>query len=117
MSKLFKKKLASEIKSVRFPIRMTENDRVEIGIAAAIRQLSVGEFMLRAALGRKADIRYEVEIILALRDATKSIRDLHAALVERGIVPPEDEWRPVIKEAIDAMLRIDSKNVVIVEAG
>lgn len=68
--------------------------------------MDVSDFMRRAALGRKADVDYETEIVLALSDITRVIRGFHAALVERGITPPEDELRPVILEARAAILRI-----------
>ncbi|AMR80271.1 hypothetical protein A2G96_09580 [Cupriavidus nantongensis] len=64
------------------------------------------EFIRRAALGRKADVDFETEIVLALSDITRAVRALHADMVERGITPPEAELLPLILEARAAMLRI-----------
>jgi uncharacterized protein (DUF1778 family) len=104
--KLFQKKEPTELRSVRLPIRLTKAEDEKIRHAASIRQMAVSEFVRRAALGRKADVDYETEIVLALSGVTRSIRGLHAALVERGITPPESEWRPIMVEAMSAMLRI-----------
>jgi hypothetical protein len=73
---------------------------------ANIRQMSVSEFIRRAALGRKADVDYETETILILSEVTKLMRVLHAGLVDHGIEPPEEDMRLVIHEAKAAMLRI-----------
>ncbi|MEB0082315.1 hypothetical protein QN379_09835 [Glaciimonas sp. Gout2] len=106
MTKLFKKKDPSELRSVARRIRLTEEEDKKIRHSASIRQMDISEFIRRAALGRKANVDYETEIVLALSDVTRVIRGLHAALVERGITPPEDEWRPVILDARAAILRI-----------
>lgn len=106
MAQLFKKIPAEKRKSVRYEVRLSPKEAETIHTSAHIRNLSVAEFIRRAALKRRADIRYETEIVLTLREVVQSIRRLHAALVERGIQPPEDEWRPLIKEAVAAMLRI-----------
>lgn len=68
--------------------------------------MTLSEFIRRAALGRRADVDYETEIVLALSDITRAIRGFHAAMVERGITPPEELLRPVILEARAAILRI-----------
>lgn len=107
MVKLFKKKDASERKTVLRRIRLTTKEDEEIKLAASIRQLCVSEYMRRTALGRKADIRYEVDTVLALSDLTRAIREIHAAYVAGGATPPEDEWRLIRSAAIAAMLRID----------
>lgn len=106
MTILFKKKSAQELKSVRYQIRLTTKDDEKIRHSAKIRQMDVSDFIRRAALGRKANVDYETEIVLALIDSTRAIRALHAAMVERGIPPPEDLLRPIIVGAGDAILRI-----------
>lgn len=52
------------------------------------------------------DVDFETEIVLALSDITRSVRALHAAMVERGIAPPEADLLPLILDARAAMLRI-----------
>ena len=106
MTKLFKKKTEHELKSVRYQIRLTAKDDEKIRHSAKIRQMDVSEFIRRAALGRKANVDYETEIVLALSDSTRAIRALHAAMVERGIPPPEDLLLPIIVGAGDAIMRI-----------
>ncbi len=102
----FKKTTDELRKSIRYEVRMTEKDAAKIHHSASIRQMSIAEFMRRAALGRRADVRYETEIVLALRDVVMVIRALHANFVDQKIPPPEALLRPVISEAINAMLRI-----------
>lgn len=104
--KLFKQVSDAERKDDPILVRLSKADAEAIRHSAAIRQLSVSEFIRRAALGRKADVDYETEIVLVLSAVTRAIRGMHAALVERGISPPEEEWRPVIVEARAAILRI-----------
>lgn len=106
MSKLFKKTPVTKKKSVRFEIRLSEEDAEIIRTSAHIRNLSVADFMRRASLGRRADVNYETEIVLTLRDVVQSIRLLHSALINEGIVPPQDVWKLLIDEALAAMLRI-----------
>lgn len=106
MSQLFRKIPAAEKRTIRYEIRLSGKDAETIRASALVRNLSVAEFMRRAALGRRADIRYETEIILTLRDVVQSIRMLHAAFINEGIVPPAEIWGMLINEATAAMLRI-----------
>ena len=101
----FKKKDASERKTVRRIIRLTTKEDEEIKLAASIRQLSVSEYIRRTALGRKADIRYEVEIVLAISTLMRTLRELHAAYTEGGATIPLEEWRLIREAAIAAMIR------------
>lgn len=105
-TKLFKKADPATHKDVSVLVRMSQTDREEIRHLANVRQMSVSEFIRRAALGRKADVDYETETILILREVTKHMRELHADLVDHGIAPLEDAMRVVIHEAKAAMLRI-----------
>lgn len=104
--KLFIPKPPEQNRCKRFEIRATEKEAKDIQFAAEIRQMTVSEFARRAALGRRADVRYDHEIVLVLRDVIDAIRLLYAALVERGITPPREAWRPLIDEACAAMKRI-----------
>lgn len=105
-TKLFKKADPATHKDVSVLVRMSQADREEIRHLANIRQMSVSEFIRRAALGRKADVDYETETIFILSEVTKLMRELHAGLVDHGIAPSEDAMRLVIHEAKAAMLRI-----------
>ena len=104
---LFKKKDESHARSVRRELRLTREEDERIRDAAALRQLDVSEFIRRAALGRKADVRFEIDLTLVLMEVVKDIRQLHAAVVATGALPLEAQWQPVITEAVAAMLRIE----------
>jgi uncharacterized protein (DUF1778 family) len=106
MTKLFQKKEPSELRSVRYPILLTEAEAETIRHSASIRNMSVAEFMRRAALGRKADVSYETKIVLQLSDVVRAIRAIHKGMLELQIAPPEEIWGPLIDEAIAAMRRI-----------
>jgi uncharacterized protein (DUF1778 family) len=105
-TKLFKKADPTTHKNATVLVRMSQADREEIRHLANIRQMSVSEFIRRAALGRRADVDYETETILILSEVTKRMRALHAGMVDHGIVPNEDAMRVVIHAAKVAMLRI-----------
>ena len=107
MTTLFKKKDDADGHSVRREVRLTLEEDQLIRDAAALRQLNVSEFIRRAALGRKADVRFEIDIVLMLIEVVKSIRELHSAVVATGALPPEEQWQPVISQAVAAMLRIE----------
>lgn len=106
MTNLFKKVDDLTRRTIRYPILLNEQEDLAIKRAAKIRNLSVAEYFRRAALGRRADPRYDTEVILVLRDFVAGLRQLHADMVERGIQPPESAWEPAIDEAIAAMKRI-----------
>ncbi len=102
----FQKKPDAQKRTVQTLVRWTEDEVQKVRHSASIRQMDVAEFIRRAALGRKADVDFETEIVLALSDITRAVREMHAAMVERGITPPEAELLPLILEARAAMLRI-----------
>ena len=106
MSKLFIKKEDSDLRSVRCQLRFTEAEDEAIRESAKDRSLSVSEFIRRAALGRKADLKYEKQIVLQLIDVVRAIRQIHKGMVDRGMSPPEEIWLPIIECAEQAMLRI-----------
>ena len=106
MTKLFKNKEPALLQSARFTLRVTESESEQIRQAASIRQMDVNEYIRRAALGRKADVDYETETVLALMGVTKAIRDLYGALIERGLPPMKEDMQPIVDHAIAAIIRI-----------
>ena len=106
MKNLFKNIAEEDRKAKVIHVRVSFADAETITASAMARNLNVCDFMRRAALGRRAEVRFETEIVLQLRDLIKSIRLLHAALVDRGIPPPELAWGLVVDEALSAMQRI-----------
>lgn len=106
MKKLFKILPAENRKNKVIHVRVSVNEFENISASARARNLSDSEFIRRAALGRRTDIKYESQIILSLDAVIKSILCLHTAVVEFGILPHESEWSRVIDEAVAAMQRI-----------
>lgn len=107
--KLFKSLPDGEKMETAILVRLLKSDAEAIRNAASIRQLSVSEFIRRAALGRRADVNAEVEVVLALLKLDRTINGiakLHQAMIERGITPPVDDWRPVKNEIRQAVVRI-----------
>ena len=74
--------------------------------------MTVAEFMRRAALGRKADVAYDTQIVLQLSDVVRCIRAVHKQMVELQIKPPEEIWFPIMDEALNAMLRTSKVSIV-----
>jgi hypothetical protein len=112
MSKLFKARKSAEIMGSPILLRLTEKDKAAIVHDAGIRQLGISEYIRRRMLGKKVDVKYETEIVLQLSDAVRAIRQLHGAMVEMGFEPPEEKMGAVLDSLMDAMLRIDGKNIV-----
>lgn len=102
----FQTKPNDQKRRVPLPVLWTQDEAEKVRHSAGIRQLTVGEFIRRAALGRRADVDMETEIVLALSHITGSVRALHAALVEHKIAPPEAELLPLILEARAAILQV-----------
>ncbi|WP_454734301.1 plasmid mobilization protein [Cupriavidus pauculus] len=102
----FQKKPDAEKRSVQMVVRWTPDEAQKVRHSAGIRHMDVAEFIRRAALGRKADVDYETEVVLALSAITREVRALHAAMVEHGLKPPEAELLPLILEARQAILRV-----------
>lgn len=104
---LFKNKPDEEKRSKLMPIRWTVAEREIINEAANARGLTPTEYIRRAALKRKTDIRYEKEIVLALRGVCSEISRLYNDSVAQGLNPDKALLAPVIEQAIAAMLRIE----------
>lgn len=103
---LFKQKETSERRTIRKVFRVTEEEGKKIRRHAEIRQLDESEFMRRAALGRRADVDMETEIVLVLSDITRAVRAMHATYMEHGAIPPESEMLGLILDARAAIQRV-----------
>lgn len=106
MTKLFKKMPIEARKISRFEIRLTVIDAATISASAEARNLSMSDFMRRAALGRRADVHFETEIVVSLREVVQSIQAMHAVFVRQGIPPPETKISELLDIARDAMLQL-----------
>lgn len=103
---LFTKKETSERRTIRKVFRVTEEEDKKIRRHAEIRQLDESEFIRRSALGRRADVDMETELVLVLGDITRAVRAMHASYTEHGAKPPEPEMLGLILEARAAIQRI-----------
>lgn len=103
---LFKPVSDEDRKDVSILLRMCKSDAETIRHSASIRNMSVNEFIRRAALGRRADVNFETKIVVQLSDVCRAIREIHKGMLELGIAPPEEVWSPVMDEAMAAMLRV-----------
>lgn len=97
-----------ERKIFRCEIRLTAIDAATISASAEMRNISMSDFMRRAALGRRADVHFETEIVISLREVAQSIRAMHATFVKLGTPPPNDKLGGVLDEALAAMLQISN---------
>ena len=107
--KLFKSLPDGERMETAILVRMLKSDAETIRRAAKDRQLSVSEYMRRTALGRRADVNYEVDLVLALLQLSRTINTIgerHKEMIAQGITPPVDDWRPVKNEIRQAVVRI-----------
>ena len=103
----FKKRPVEQIRAKKVAIAFLLEEYQRIVELARVRDLTVTEYIRRAALGRKADVTYENQIILELREVLEVIRLLHKMIRETGSPPPEAAMRLVFDHVIDAMLRIE----------
>ena len=106
MSTRFESKDQSQRRVTRLVLLLTAHEAEAIQHQASIRNLSTSEFVRRAALGRKADVSFEMQIVDQLMDIIKIIRQFHESMLKMGATPPEEIWGPLIDQALDAMLRI-----------
>jgi uncharacterized protein (DUF1778 family) len=105
MKKMIKKVPLEEMKSKRLELRLTEANHILIKKMADVRNLSVSDFMLRAALGRKADISFQTGLINELRQCKDELRNLRKFLFESGQESPDD----AIEEIIDNLNKVALK--------
>lgn len=106
---LFKAKPEEDRRSTSTLLRWTHAELQTVKRSAEVRCLPTSEFIRRAALGRKADVRYEDKVILELREVAQAIRDFHTLYVAHNMEPPEEIkelFRISIRQAVEAMLRI-----------
>ena len=109
-TRLFKPVAPTVKKGDRFEIRANAADAAAIRELAASRHLSVSDFLRRAALGRRAAVDIQTDLVLAMIDSTRAVREYHAALIAHGFVPPENVLIIPIMAAAEAMARIDGKS-------
>lgn len=105
MAKLFQKIDDGTGKSLIFPIRISEDEKAEIIRQASIRSLTASEYVRRAVFHRRADVKIELEMILAVMSAVAELRTLHATFQTKGVAPPE-EMRIVLESCEKAIIHL-----------
>ena len=104
----FRSKPNDVVRSVKTLIGWTPDEHSAVDKNAVARKVPFAEFVRRAALGRKApDVDYVTDIVVELSSITRTLRAIHAAMVEQGAQPPEADMLAVLNEAKAAMLRIE----------
>ncbi|HEY0843416.1 hypothetical protein [Methylotenera sp.] len=107
MTKLFVKKTSEETFSEKVLVKFTPSGMRNLKKQAAARLLDVSEFIRRAVEGRRADVRYEVNVIIEVGKLIRAVNLLRKDLFEMGLIDDEAKWAEVRNEAIKAMLRIE----------
>jgi hypothetical protein len=107
MTKLFRTKSADTVRSVRYPILLTQAEAESIRASANSAKKSVADFMRGAALGRAPKQDFRTEAVLALIGLTREIRELHKAMNTHGKPVCEDNLADLIVRAGSVMLRIE----------
>ena len=108
MTKAFRKVEATKKRTINYMIRLTEEEAETIRTSALVRKLSVAEFMRRAALGRKADVNYETEIVRMLNHSVTVMKDMTTVMRESKIAIPVTEMRELMSYMSEAIKKIDN---------
>lgn len=107
INKAFTACTTKDRKSEKISVRFDREEAMTIRVSAAARNLTPSEFIRRATLNQKTEIKIDAFIIVALIECVAAIRSIHASFLENGHPPPEALWQPIIQSALDAMMRID----------
>ena len=102
----FKPKSDEERRDQRLVVRVNQAEREYIKHAADVRALDMSTFVRRAAMGRKADLQYEYQIVYDLRDVVAALKAIHGAILMTGAAPPEEEMTAALFTVVNAMNRI-----------
>lgn len=87
-------------------VRVSKTEKASYEAQAALRKLDMSEYVRRCVDGRRADVRVEVDMILAVRQVANAIRGLHSEFVRQQIPPPEAELSQVLKEAVSTIISL-----------
>ncbi|MCD5327967.1 hypothetical protein ACFFU8_08960 [Chromobacterium piscinae] len=103
MARGFKKKAEGTTATTKKEIRLTKADLAEIMDRAGKAQLTFSEYMRRCALGRRTDMRYDVDAINALRHVADLLRLFHQ---DPRVHLPEEDVRAALIEVVQAIKRV-----------
>lgn len=107
MSKLCKPVADEDRRDPIMRFRVNAAERKEIEQQAAIRGLDLSKYVRRCLLHRRADVRIEIDMILAVRDVVAEIKALHKAYLAAGHPPPEKQLGQVLQHAIRAIQNLE----------
>jgi hypothetical protein len=96
----YKKEITAE---VRQDVRMTAADKAEIQLRAGRACLSVSEYIRRCALGKRVDMHYDADVILALSEVSASVR---ALLASPATNLTKDDVQDVLQKVVLAIERV-----------
>lgn len=108
MAKLFRKIDAVDKRTIKYMIRLNEQEAETIRTSALVRKLSVAEFIRRAALARKADVNYETEIVRSLCDSITQMKIMTTVMREQKFDVPVAEMRELMARSSSALDKIDN---------
>lgn len=109
MADLFRKKEDGDVRTRKFLTKWTAKEFSQAQENSRIRKLSMNEFIIRAALGRRADIKMDMEIVSKLSQSISAVRKLHNFCEVNNLPMAEGDielMRISITEGIEAMRRI-----------
>ncbi|MGS0741460.1 plasmid mobilization protein [Glaciimonas sp. GG7] len=107
-TKLFHKKSDNEKRTEIIRFRTTSEEKLKIYQQAAIRSLEPSEYIRRTALHRRADVRIELDMILALNGAVRALKELHAAYLKSGLTPPLPSLQPILNSCENAIINLSN---------
>lgn len=92
--------------TARLNLRSTPEDKAAIEAQAKLANLSVSEFMIRAALKHPISVKTDMHNVHEIRFFIEALRDIY-----NDRQPPNDErLRPVLKAAAEALNRIAARS-------
>jgi uncharacterized protein (DUF1778 family) len=106
MTKLFREVAEEKKRKKLLKAYGTEVEKKAIEEQAAIRDLSVSDYLVRSALHRRADVKMETDLILAVREMVNQLKAVHAGYLAKGLQPPETVLQPVLNRCEEAILNL-----------
>jgi len=93
-------------RTARFELRLLPEEAIDIEGKAAKAGISVSEFIRRCALGKRIDVRYKEDAILALRDIAITVGELRnvVATSPRGF--DDEAFKAIAAECVNTIRRV-----------
>jgi hypothetical protein len=91
---------------MRFNVQATEKEEFKIRQVAKIKNLSVAELFRSTALSRKADVQFDLELVLTILNCNFKVKAMHDSFQRDGLIPPADEFIKALEGATAAINKI-----------